>query len=58
MIWNFKIKMDITFERFELEPRIEYHSTSLTVTHLSGKLQSDWSGCEIFGSQNTHEQNP
>ena len=46
-IRHIKIKMVITSERFELEPRIECHSTSLTETHVSGKLQSDRSGFDF-----------
>ena len=47
VIWHVEIKIDITSERFELEPQIEYHIKSLTETHLSGKLQSDRSRLEF-----------
>ena len=42
-------KLAITFKRFELEPRIRYHSKALTETHLSGKFQPDRSSLKIFG---------
>ena len=45
--------MDIISERFELEPRIEYHSSSLTETHVSGKLQYDRSGFDFLSDFRT-----
>ena len=48
MIWYVEIKIDITSERLELEPQIEYHIKSFTETHLSGKLQSDRSRLDFF----------
>ena len=47
-IWHVEIKIDITSERFELEPQIEYHIKSFTEAHLSGKLQSDRSRLAFF----------
>ena len=57
VIWHLDIKMAITSERFELEPRIENHFESLTETHLSEKLQSDRANLNFVGCQNAHEAN-